>query len=51
MIIVFPTQENNGIESPVFGHFGSAPHFIVVDSESNAVEAVVNTDKDHQHGQ
>ena len=35
MKIAFPTRDNKGMESPVFGHFGSAPHFLIVDSDKN----------------
>jgi len=51
MKIAFSTRENIGMESPVFGHFGSAPHFIIVDSDSSNFEAVTNPDREHQHGQ
>ena len=50
MKIAFPTQENKGMNSPVFGHFGSAPHFIIVDSNSGTFESTSNPDKEHQHG-
>ena len=51
MRIAFPTQENKGRESVVYGHFGSARHFIIVDSEKASLEAVDNGDTDHLHGQ
>jgi predicted Fe-Mo cluster-binding NifX family protein len=51
MKIAFPTQHNKDIDSPVYGHFGSAPHFLIVDSESGAVEVADNPDRDHLHGQ
>jgi predicted Fe-Mo cluster-binding NifX family protein len=51
MKVAFPTQENGGVESLVFSHFGSAPHFIIVDSDSNTFECVLNPDREHQHGQ
>ncbi|MCP3176027.1 MAG: NifB/NifX family molybdenum-iron cluster-binding protein [Desulfuromonadales bacterium] len=51
MKICFPVESNEGMESVVFGHFGSAPLFVVVDTESRAVQAVNNGDKDHAHGQ
>jgi predicted Fe-Mo cluster-binding NifX family protein len=50
MIIAFPTQKDEGIESTVFGHFGSAAFFVTVDTETNAVDNIVNRDKDHLHG-
>ena len=27
MKIAFPTKENQGMDSPIYGHFGSAPFF------------------------
>jgi predicted Fe-Mo cluster-binding NifX family protein len=51
MKIAFPTQFDHGLESTVFGHFGSAGYFLVVDDVSGAVETIVNADRDHLHGQ
>lgn len=51
MKIAFPVFEERGLDSIVYGHFGSAPHFILVDSESGAHEASGNPDMHHQHGQ
>ncbi len=50
MKICFPVVENAGLESQVFGHFGSAPLFVIVDSESKEITAINNSDKVHQHG-
>jgi predicted Fe-Mo cluster-binding NifX family protein len=51
MKIAFPTQKDAGLESTVFGHFGSAHYFILVDTESDTVTAVENPDRVHLHGQ
>lgn len=51
MKIAFPVTEDRGLESPVYSHFGSAPHFVVLDSGSGAFEALGNTDAHHEHGQ
>lgn len=51
MKIAFPTAEDRGMESSVFGHFGSAPVFIIVDSETGDFGATPNPDVDHDHGQ
>jgi predicted Fe-Mo cluster-binding NifX family protein len=51
MRIAFPTQNDKGMESMVYGHFGSAPFFIIVDSDTGEVESVINQDREHQHGQ
>jgi predicted Fe-Mo cluster-binding NifX family protein len=50
MKICFPVQNDQGLDSKVFGHFGSAPQFVVVDSETREVGQVVNRDLNHQHG-
>ena len=51
MKIAFPTQADKGLESEVFGHFGTAPYFILVDSDKNRIESVGNSDLHHEHGQ
>ena len=51
MKVAFPTEVNQGMGSMVFEHFGSANFFIVVDSESESMEVIMNQDLDHQHGQ
>lgn len=51
MKIAFPTQQNFGLQSPLFNHFGSAVFFIVADTESDSFETVTNPDRDHVHGQ
>ena len=50
MKIAFPVQEDKGTNSTVYGHYGSAGFFILIDTDSLAVEALVNRDKDHAHG-
>ena len=51
MKIAFPVQTDEGMESQVYNHFGSASTFLVVDSESGATESVGNADLNHIHGQ
>lgn len=51
MKICFPVASNEGLESPVFGHFGSAPLFLVVDTDTAGVAEVGNQDLHHAHGQ
>lgn len=50
MRLCFPVVKNEGLESRVFGHFGSAPAFLIVDSETEAVVEVINRDLHHAHG-
>ncbi|MFA6008574.1 MAG: NifB/NifX family molybdenum-iron cluster-binding protein [Desulfobacteraceae bacterium] len=51
MKVVFPTEVNIGMDSVVFEHFGSANFFILVDSETENMEVILNQDLNHQHGQ
>jgi predicted Fe-Mo cluster-binding NifX family protein len=51
MKICFPTTSNEGLLSDVYGHFGSAPMFLVVDTATGAVKEQVNRDLGHAHGQ
>ena len=50
MKVCFPVQTDEGIESQVYGHFGSAPFFIVVDTEEKDVQRIDNRDLHHIHG-
>ena len=51
MKIAFPVQSDRGMESPVFGHFGSAPLFMIFNNTDTVLEAIGNTDAHHVHGQ
>jgi predicted Fe-Mo cluster-binding NifX family protein len=50
MKICFPTETLQGLESRVYEHFGSAPGFVIVDTESKSLEEVSNNDLHHAHG-
>jgi predicted Fe-Mo cluster-binding NifX family protein len=50
MKLCFPVVDNEGLESRVYGHFGSAPCFLVVDTETSEVNEVINRDLQHAHG-
>ena len=50
MKVCIPVEEYRGLDSLVYGHFGSAPVFALVDTETLAVEPLGNRDHDHQHG-
>ena len=50
MKVGFAVQMNDGMESRVFDHFGSAPAFIIVDTEGKEVVTVNNKDLHHVHG-
>ena len=50
MKVGFAVEVNEGLESAVYGHFGSAPAFVIVDTELKQVSAVDNTNAHHVHG-
>ena len=50
MRICIPTETDNGLKANVFGHFGSAPFFTIVDSVDGSCEVVQNGNTHHIHG-
>lgn len=50
MKICFPVTANQGLDSSVFNHFGSAQRFILVDTETDTVVSIDNEDLHHVHG-
>ena len=50
MKLCFPIQHDQTLDSEVFGHFGSAPAFLLVDTNTAAVEIIDNADQHHAHG-
>ncbi len=50
MRIAFPVEKNDGVDSIVFNHFGSANFFIIVNSDTDETEIVLNQDLGHEHG-
>ncbi|UCH83263.1 MAG: NifB/NifX family molybdenum-iron cluster-binding protein [Candidatus Latescibacterota bacterium] len=51
MKICIPTMDSNGLESRTHGHFGSAPFFAVVDTDTGNVDIEANAGRRHRHGQ
>jgi predicted Fe-Mo cluster-binding NifX family protein len=51
MRICIPTATDQGIEAEVFGHFGSAPYFSLLDTDTAEVEVLGNDNQHHAHGQ
>ena len=47
MKVCVPVEESRGLESVVYGHFGSAPCFIVADTESGELKELSNQDVGH----
>lgn len=50
MRLCIPVENNNGKESRIFGHFGSAPYFALYDTDSEALEILQNDNAHHAHG-
>jgi predicted Fe-Mo cluster-binding NifX family protein len=50
MKLCIPVTRNEGLASPVCAHFGSAPLFLVVDTESGDCRAIANGNQHHAHG-
>ncbi len=50
MRLCIPTDGGTGTDAEVYGHFGSAPCFVVHDTETGETKALDNTGKDHEHG-
>jgi len=50
MKLCIPVETNEGKASNVYSHFGSAPCFLIYDIETDSIEAIDNTNKEHVHG-
>jgi predicted Fe-Mo cluster-binding NifX family protein len=50
MKVGFAVQVDEGMESAVYDHFGSAPAFIIVDTELKQVLTLDNRNMHHEHG-
>lgn len=53
MKLCFPSQQSEGTDGVPYGHFGSAPYFVIHDTDTGTTE-IVDTDKgktQHAHGQ
>jgi predicted Fe-Mo cluster-binding NifX family protein len=50
MKICFPVMENKDMNSMIYNHFGSAPAFVIVNTETGSVTTISNRDQHHEHG-
>ncbi len=50
MNLCLPVTRNSGLDSPVSGHFGSAPLFLVVDTVTGSCREIPNGNQHHAHG-
>jgi predicted Fe-Mo cluster-binding NifX family protein len=50
MQICIPVLDDLGLDSQVCAHFGSAPGFMIVDTESRNCRVIGNRNQHHAHG-
>jgi predicted Fe-Mo cluster-binding NifX family protein len=50
MRVCVPITRDEGLESPVSAHFGSAPAFAIVDCDTGDVAVLQNRNQHHAHG-
>ncbi len=50
MKVCIPAVNSEGLKAPVSEHFGSAPYFVIVDTDSQAAETLANPNEHHDHG-
>lgn len=50
MTICIPTAGASGLNDTVYGHFGSAPYFTIIDADTEAVSVIDNSNREHGHG-
>lgn len=51
MKIAFPILEDQGLQSELSAHFGSAPNFLVFNTVDNTLQTLANGNLHHAHGQ
>ena len=50
MRICIPTENKEGLNAKVHGHFGSAKYFTIYDTEKDTTTIIDNTNAHHSHG-
>jgi len=50
MKLCFPIESDNGLASVVYNHFGSAPLFILFDTDKHTMDTIDNHNLGHAHG-
>jgi len=50
MKICFPVPRDNGSTSTIHDHFGSAPYFLIVDTDTGSTTSIDTRDTHHTHG-
>lgn len=50
MKVCIPIEENKGLDSIAYNHFGTAPFFLIYDLENEEMKVIQNGDLNHSHG-
>lgn len=50
MNICIPTAGPSGLNDTVYGHFGSAPYLTIIDTDTEEISVIDNSNKEHGHG-
>jgi predicted Fe-Mo cluster-binding NifX family protein len=50
MKLCIPSKTDDHNNAEAYDHFGSAPYFMICDTESGAVEVIQNNNAEHAHG-
>jgi len=50
MQLCVPVLDDQGMDSRVCAHFGSAPAFMIVDTDADSCRVIVNSNAHHAHG-
>ncbi|MBU3933450.1 MAG: NifB/NifX family molybdenum-iron cluster-binding protein [Candidatus Omnitrophica bacterium] len=50
MRICIPTETKDDLRAEVYAHFGSAPYFVIYDTEKETIEMISNSNQHHLHG-
>lgn len=50
MKVCIPVEENKGLDSIAYGHFGTAPFFLIYDTNNEEMKIIKNGDLHHEHG-
>lgn len=49
MNVCFPVMADAGMESTIYGHFASAPFFVIIDTDNRRCSAIANCDRENPY--
>lgn len=50
MKVCIPAATSDGLDGVPYGHFGSAPYYVIHDTANNTMEVLGNANQEHEHG-